>query len=26
MKLSYDAKTNIAYMRFHEKRATVTTL
>jgi uncharacterized protein YuzE len=26
MKLSYDAKANIAYMRFHEKRGTVTTL
>jgi len=26
MKLSYDAKANIAYMRFHEKSGTVTTL
>jgi len=26
MKLSYDAKANIAFMRFHEKRGTVTTL
>jgi uncharacterized protein YuzE len=26
MKLSYDPKVNIAYMRFHEKRRTVTTL
>lgn len=26
MKLSYDVKANIAYMRFHEKRGTVTTL
>ena len=26
MKLSYDAKANIAYMRFHERRGTVTTL
>ena len=26
MKLSYDAKANIAYVRFHEKRGTVTTL
>ena len=26
MKLSYDAKANIAYMRFHEKRGTVATL
>jgi len=26
MKLSYDVKANIAYMRFHEERGTVTTL
>ena len=26
MKLSYDSKANIAYVRFHEKRGTVTTL
>ncbi len=26
MKLSYDPKYNIAYLRFHEKRGTVTTL
>ena len=26
MKLSYDAKANIAYLRFHEKRGTVNTL
>lgn len=26
MKLSYDPKANIAYMRFHESRGTVTTL
>jgi uncharacterized protein YuzE len=26
MKLSYDAKANIAYVRFHESRGTVTTL
>lgn len=26
MNLSYDAKANIAYLRFHEKRGTVTTL
>jgi len=26
MKLSYDRKANIAYLRFHEKRGTVTTL
>ena len=26
MKLSYDPKANIAYMCFHEKRGTVTTL
>lgn len=26
MKLSYDPKHNIAYLRFHEKRGTVTTV
>ena len=26
MNLSYDPKANIAYVRFHEKRGTVTTL
>ena len=26
MKLSYDPKYNIAYLRFHEKRGTVTTI
>lgn len=26
MKLSYDSKANIAYVRFHESRGTVTTL
>ena len=26
MKLSYDRKANIAYLRFHAKRGTVTTL
>lgn len=26
MKLSYDPKHNIAYLRFHEKRGTVTTI
>lgn len=26
MKLSYDPKANIAYVQFHEKRGTVTTL
>ncbi|MSQ72131.1 MAG: DUF2283 domain-containing protein [Betaproteobacteria bacterium] len=26
MKLSYDRKANIAYLRFHEKTGTVTTL
>ncbi len=26
MKLSYDRKANIAYLRFHEKHGTVTTL
>lgn len=26
MKLSYDSKANIAYVRFHEKHGTVTTL
>jgi uncharacterized protein YuzE len=26
MKLSYDAKANVAYIRFHEKRGSVTTL
>jgi uncharacterized protein YuzE len=26
MKLSYDPKANIAYLRFHEKHGTVTTL
>jgi len=26
MKLSYDPKANVAYLRFHEKQGTVTTL